>query len=673
MTNPKFPSEETVKRVDALRVKINRHNHLYYVLAKPDIGDREYDALYRELEELEEKHPELKSADSPTTRVGGAPLTEFQNITYAVPMMSLSNTYSKDELRQFDKRITGILEESPFTYILEPKIDGVAISLRYEHGLLTTASTRGDGKTGDDITNNIRTIRSIPLRLTTDSPPALLEVRGEAYMTKKGFAQLNLTRQENGQDAFANPRNATAGSLKLLDSKLVAERPLDAILYAVAEHNGISFATQEELLKTLSSMGFKTAPKYWKNGDISQIIESLDELDSLRHDFDFETDGGVIKVDERALYGTLGSTAKSPRWAVAYKYEPEQAETKINSISIQVGRTGVLTPVAELEPVLLAGSTVSRATLHNADEIDRKDIRTGDSVIIEKAGEIIPAVIKVITSARSGNEQPFVMPDKCPICGSTTLKPEDEVATRCINLQCPAQIKSWIKHFAARGAMDVDGLGDSLIEQLVDRKLIKNPSDLYSLKVVDVENLERMAEKSANNLIDGIDASRKRDLWRLLLGLGIRHVGSKSAQTLEEHFADIDKLASSTVEGLEELPDIGPIVAESITEFFKNENNQNIITKLKKAEVNVSRLGDMTNIDGAFSGQTFVLTGSLSTMTRDEAAEKIRAQGGKTSSSVSKKTSYLVAGESAGSKLAKAEKLGVNILTEEEFLNLTNS
>lgn len=670
MTHPPTAPEEVVLRAYSLRTEINRHNQLYYISAKPLISDREYDLLYRELENIENKYPYLKSPDSPTARVGGSPLAEFTNITHSIPMMSLANTYSKNELLQFDKRVADALEESGYSYILEPKIDGVAISLRYDNGVLTTASTRGDGKTGDDITNNIKTIHSIPLRLTTDSPPPLLEVRGEVYMTKKGFSCLNHFRQENGLEPFANPRNAAAGSLKLLDPKLVAARPLDAIIYSVAQSNGITFSTQDEVLKTLSSLGFRITPKYWMNDDIDQIIKSLDELETLRHQFDFETDGGVIKINERSLYDSLGSTAKSPRWSVAYKYEPEQAETRINSISIQVGRTGVLTPVAELEPVLLAGTTVSRATLHNAEEIKRKDIRTGDLVVIEKAGEIIPAVVRVITASRSGIEKPFIMPDKCPVCKSATFKPEDEVATRCMNLQCPAQIKSWIKHFAARGAMDIDGLGDSIIEQLVDKGLVKNPVDLYLLKAVDIENLDRMAEKSANKLIDSINASRSRDLWRLLFGLGIRHVGSKSAQTIEEHFQDLDSLAAATAENLKELPDVGPIVAESITTFFSDEDNQKIIDRLKEANVNVCRLGNSIHTDGALSGQTFVLTGTLTSLTRDDAAARIRAQGGKTSSSVSTKTSYVVAGESAGSKHTKAEKLGVKILSEEDFLKL---
>jgi len=448
---------ETAKvkqRIEELRADIERHNRLYYVDAKPEITDREYDQLLQSLEELEQEFPELGSSSSPTQRVGGAPLDHFDSVKHAVPMMSLSNTYSKEELVEFDHRIRKLIPEETFSYILEPKIDGVAISLRYENGDLVRAVTRGDGTTGDDVTSNVRTIKSIPLRLSDMMPPAVLEVRGEIYMDTAGFSKLNERRQEAGLEPFANPRNACAGSLKLLDPREVAKRPLDAIFYATGQLDGISFDTHEQMLQSLKNYGLRITPNYWLSEIIEEILERLDELESMRHEFPFEMDGGVIKVNERRLYEDLGFTAKSPRWAVAYKYEPEQAETILHSISIQVGRTGVLTPVAELEPVQLAGTTVKRATLHNEDEIRRKDIRIGDKVIIEKAGEIIPAIVKVLAENRTGTEIGFSMPTACPVCGGEVEKREGEVALRCLNLQCPAQVKNWLAHFASRGAME---------------------------------------------------------------------------------------------------------------------------------------------------------------------------------------------------------------------------
>ncbi|OVE75372.1 DNA ligase (NAD(+)) LigA [bacterium E08(2017)] len=670
MTADAQPSKTQEERAEQLRDELNRQNHLYYVLATPEITDREYDKLLKELEDLETEFPSLQTPDSPTIRVGGAPLPEFQSVKHGTRMMSLSNTYSKDELRQFDSRTKEIMGDNTYSYVLEPKVDGVAVSLRYEDGVMVRAASRGDGISGDDITVNIRTINSIPLRLMTEKPPSVLEVRGEVYMPTAGFGKINAQRVESGQEAFANPRNAAAGSLKLLDPAIVSQRPLDAVFYALAEAEGMSFESQADLLKQLADLGFRTPPKHWECADIDEALSALDELEKQKNSFEFETDGGVIKVNERKYYDELGSTAKSPRWAVAYKFEPEQAETVINAISIQVGRTGVLTPVAELEPVILAGSTVSRATLHNEEEIKRKDIRTGDRVIIEKAGEIIPAVVSVVTAARTGNEEPFVMPDHCPVCGTEASRHEGEVAVRCDNMQCPAQIKNWIKHFGARGAMDIDGLGESLIEQLVDKSLVTSPADLYTLGAVDIENLERMAEKSANNLVSSIESSKQRDLWRLIFGLGIRHVGAKSAQVLEENFKSIDELAAASTESLEAISDIGPVVALSISDFFRSESNMAVIDKFREAGLNFNRLSEPAVTGSALSGKSFVLTGTLPSMTRYEAGEKIRSLGGKVSSSVSKKTDYVLAGESAGSKLAKAEKLGVPILNEEDFLNL---
>ncbi len=659
------------QEIEDLRAQIEQHNRLYYIEAAPEIADREYDDLLQSLEKLEQQFPELKNSLSPTQRVGGAPQESFKNVRHTVPMMSLSNTYSKEELVEFDRRIQKLIPEETFHYILEPKIDGVAISLRYENGELVRAVTRGDGTTGDDVTTNVRTIQSIPLRLADMIPPAVLEVRGEIYMDTAGFAKLNEQRQEEGKEPFANPRNACAGSLKLLDPREVAKRPLDAIFYATGQLQGISFETHEQMLQTLHRYGLRITPNYWISEGIEEILQRLDDLENMRHEFPFEMDGGVIKVNERRLYEGLGSTAKSPRWAVAYKYEPEQAETTLYAISIQVGRTGVLTPVAELEPVQLAGTTVKRATLHNEDEIRRKEIKIGDKVIIEKAGEIIPAIVKVLTKKRTGAEIDFSMPTACPVCGGEVEKREGEVALRCINLQCPAQVKNWLAHFASRGAMDINGLGESLVEQLVDSGLVKTPAELYSLKKVEVLGLERMGEKSADNLIQGLEDSKQRPFEKILFGLGIRHIGKGAATILANEFKNIDALMAASVEQLESIRDIGPIVGKSVVKYFQSLEGQGVVKQLREAGVNFEQAE--TGGSNELEGLTFVLTGSLETMTREEGGDKIRARGGKVSASVSKNTSYLVAGENAGSKLAKAEALGVTILDEEQFITLLGS
>ncbi len=662
-----------IERISQLRREIERHNYLYYVLANPEISDRQYDALYEELQTLEQQYPHLVTPDSPTMRVGGEPLSEFKNVKHTMPMLSLSNTYVREELLDFDARIQRLLPGKIISYIVEPKIDGVAVSLRYEKQLLVTGSTRGDGKTGDDITGNIRTIRSIPLRFRSDSDlqaPEIIEVRGEVYMPKKGFVELNQERRKKGSELFANPRNAAAGSLKLLDPGLVARRPLDAVFYSVGELEGLNLATHEELLETLKTFGFKTVPRYWKCGNINEALDALEHLRDMRQDFPFEIDGGVIKVNERTFYPTLGATAKSHRWAVAYKYEPEHAETTLRDITIQVGRTGVLTPVAELDPVPLEGSVISRATLHNADEIKRKDIRIGDRVIIQKAGQVIPAVIEVNKSARTGNEKIFSMPPSCPVCGGPITQSEKEVALRCENMQCPAQIKRWINHFASRGAMDIDGLGDALVEQLVASGLVTEPTDLYNLTKEQVMNLERMGEKSSENLINAINAGKHRDLWRIIFALGIRHVGARSAQVLEQHFKNIDSLMSADQETLETIPDIGPVVARSILDFFRSDRNQKLIKRLKESGLKMIAITIREN-QNKLAGQIFVLTGTLSSLTREQAGERILALGGKVSDSVSTKTTYIVTGSEPGSKLAKARKLGIQVIDEEQFLKLT--
>lgn len=660
------------ERINTLRRSLERHNHLYYIEAQPEISDREYDALLTELQSLEDAHPQWADPTSPTQRVGGQPLSHFNTIAHALPMRSLANTYSKEELLEFDQRTRKLLPQTPIEYIVEPKIDGVAISLRYENGLLIHALTRGDGTAGDDVTANVRTIRSIPLRLQTDTPPAILEVRGEIYLDRNGFQTLNQQRQEVGLEPFANPRNACAGSLKLLNPTEVAQRPLDALFYGSGQCEGIQFDTHENLLDQLKTLGLRTTPQRWKESDPQRLLSTLDQLESLRPEFPFEMDGAVIKVNQRDLYERLGATAKSPRWAVAYKYEPEQAETTLLDITVQVGRTGVLTPVAELQPVQLAGTTVKRATLHNQDEIQRKDIRIHDRVIIEKAGEIIPIVLATVPAKRPANTQPFQMPTHCPECQSPVERLEGEVALRCTDLQCPAQVRSWIEHYAARGAMDITGLGESMVEQLVARQLIHNPADLYQLTANDFADLERTGERSIANLLNGIEESKKRPFSKLLFGLGIRHVGKTAAETLANAFPDIDALMQASAEELEDLHDIGPIVARSLITYFENPAARDVMEALRTAGVTLHR--EAANTTGtALSGNTFVLTGTLETMTRDQAGDRIKALGGKVSSSISKKTSYLVAGAAAGSKLTKAEKLGVPIVTETELLALLDT
>ena len=668
------PLSSARQRARQLREELARHNHLYYVQSRPEISDREYDQRYRELSDLEAEYPALATPDSPTQRVGGAPLTEFSAVHHAVPMMSLDNTYATDEIKDFDRRVRRLLpEDTTWTYVLEPKIDGVAVSLRYEDGLLVQGSTRGDGRVGDDITANLRTIRSIPLRLTATGTamPAVLEARGEVYMPREGFAQLNRVRQEDGLALFANPRNAAAGSLKLLDPAIVAQRPLEAVLYGAGELLGLAPTTHETLIETLKASGFMTPPRLWLCPDIATVLTALDELHAMRHEFHFDMDGAVVKVNERALYELMGSTAKSPRWCVAFKYEPEQAETRVRAITVQVGRTGVLTPVAELEPVPRAGSVVSRATLHNAEDIKRKDIRIGDMALVEKAGDVIPAVVKVLTEARSGTEEPFEMPAFCPVCDGPVTQREGEVALRCENLQCPAQIKRWIKHFAARGAMDIEGLGDALVEQLVDHDLLRDPAGLYALTIEQVASLERMGEKSARNLCNRIHTSRNRDLWRLIFALGIPHVGAGCARTLETYIGSIDKLMQADAPRLETIPDVGPVVASAIVAFFVHPRHRAVVERLRQVGLRfLSTRPVQTPVGLPLAGRTFVITGTLNAFSREEAAEAIRARGGKVSSSVSKKTHGVVAGHEPGSKLDKARQLDVPILDEAGLLTL---
>jgi DNA ligase (NAD+) len=688
-------SSEAQTRHSQLVEEIRRHDHAYYVLAQPTISDQDYDRLYHELIDLETKFPELITFDSPTQRVGGEPLTEFKPVRHLRPMTSLDNTYSQEELREFVNRVQRLLPGETLDWVVEPKIDGVAINLRYEDGLFTCGATRGDGTTGDDITANLKTIRSIPARLPSkegsagsgrkggknlpEESPAVLEVRGEVYLTKTGFEKLNAERKAAGQETFANPRNAAAGSLKQLDPRLVAKRPLDIILYGVGHVEGASDPpqTQSDMLAWLKSLGFKTPEKNWHCSSGDELVAAIDELDTLRRKFAFETDGAVIKLNSFAQRERIGFTSKAPRWAIAYKYAAEQAETKLKAVTVQVGRTGSLTPVAELEPVFLAGSTISRATLHNEDYIRLKDIRVGDTVTIEKAGEVIPAVVDVVMTKRTGKEIPFRFPQTCPECGSKVSRTagltagDEGVVWRCVNPDCPAQIRGRIEHWCSRGAMDIEGGGEVLVRQLVSQGLVRDVAALYSLKMDEVSGLDRMGEKSAKNFLEGVKASKSRDMWRVIYGLGILHVGAGVAKALGRCFASLDDIFAASVDQLTECEDVGEVIAKSLVQWHGSGSNQKLIDCLRKAEVNfTSELYQPRAKEGALAGKTFVLTGTLPNLKREEAAARIEAAGGKVSGSVSKKTDYVVAGEEAGSKLDKAQKLGVKVIDETELLKL---
>ncbi|MFA5688170.1 MAG: NAD-dependent DNA ligase LigA [Kiritimatiellales bacterium] len=657
---------EARNEIEKLRAEIEQHTRLYYVDAAPAISDRDFDALLRRLDGLEKNFPEFDSPESPTHRVGND-IDSFFSYKHSVPMISLANTYSKDELIDFDARVKKLLGGKNYSYVLEPKIDGVAMSLRYENGKFVRALTRGNGETGDDVTANIKTIKSIPMYLLGNAPE-ILEVRGEVYMTRAGFVKLNEERDEAGLEPFANPRNAAAGSIKLLSPRAVAKRPLDAVFYGTGESSA-AFETHQEMLAALKKLGLQTTPQHWPCAGIDEVLEKLDTLQNMRHDFAFEIDGGVLKINERNLYSELGSTAKSPRWAVAYKYEPEQAETRLKEITIQIGRTGVLTPVAELEPVQLSGTVVKRATLHNEDEIRRKDIRISDRVIVEKAGEIIPAVVRVVIEKRTGAEIPFDMQTACRALGITPVKNEGEVAWRIDDLHHPAMLKRWLTYFASRHGMDIEGLGEAVVEQLVDSALVKSPADFYRLEKEQLLGLEGFKEKKAANLIAAIEKSKRQPLDRILFALGIRYVGSGAARVLAQNFATIDALMNAGSEQLETIRDIGPVAGQSIRSFFKTPANIELIEQLKAAGVNFEQAAQTGSNE--FAGLTFVLTGTLETLSRTEAGDLIRARGGTVAGSVSKNTDYVVAGANAGSKLTKAEELGVNILDETAFLAMS--
>jgi DNA ligase (NAD+) len=652
------------QRIASLRQELQHHNKLYYLEARQEISDQQYDVLMRELQELEARHPELFSPDSPTQKVGGAPIEGFTQIKHRVPMMSLDNTYSEEELRSFYARLQKALNREFVRCIIEPKVDGVAVSLRYENHALKYAVTRGDGSTGDDITENVKTIKTLPLRVKPGAPDTF-EVRGEVFMTKAGFARLNEERESAGEARFANPRNATAGTLKQLDPRVAARRPLDMVLYGLADAGEAEVKSQHEVHDLLERAGLRKADRVWTANSADEVVAAIRELDALRRDLPYETDGAVLKVDDFADQRELGATSKAPRWAIAYKYQPEQAETKLLAVDIQVGRTGALTPVARLEPVFLSGSTVSNATLHNFEEIERKDIRVGDTVVIEKAGEIIPAVVEVKKDRRTGEETVIPVPTLCPVCGGVAVKDAEQVVIRCVNTACPEQVKRRLEHFVSRGAMDVQGLGEKLVAQLVDAGLVKSPADLYDLRRETLANQERLGDKSIDNLLKGLETSKAQPTWRLVFGLGILHVGVSSARSLIEHFGNIDALANAGIEALCQVQDVGAVVAPSIHAWFRDEQNRGLIERLRAAGLTLAK-STAAQASDCLAGTTWVITGTLS-RGREEVAETIRSHGGKVSGSVSSKTTYLLAGEEAGSKLEKATKLGVKIVSEEEF------
>lgn len=653
------------KRIAELKKQIERHNYLYYVKDSPAITDFEYDALMSELKKLEEENPHLITPDSPTQRIGGKPLEGFETVTHTVPMESLNDVFSKAEVESFDNNVKKQLGQSP-EYVVEPKIDGLSVSLEYENGIFTRGSTRGDGITGEDVTQNLKTIKSIPLRISDALP--YLEVRGEVFMPIESFVKLNEDREKQNLPLFANPRNAAAGSLRQLDSKITAERKLDIFIFNIQQINGKTIGTHSESLDFLNTLGFKVTPSYNVFKNIQDVIREIERLGEQREQFPFEIDGAVVKVNSFEQRRILGSTSKAPRWAVAYKYPPEKKETVLQDIIIQVGRTGVLTPNAVLRPVKIAGSTVSKATLHNIDNITAKDIRIGDTVIIQKAGDIIPEVVESVKAKRTGFERIFEMPGNCPACGSGVLREEDEAAVRCINPACPAQKLRNIIHFASRDAMNIEGLGEAVALQLVNADLVQTGADLYYLRYNDLLELDNIAQKSAENLLSAIEKSKTAGLDRVIYALGIRHVGSKTAKVLAQHYRDIDSLVNAGKEELSQIYDVGETTANSIVSFFANDKATDIIYKLRFAGVDLTYKGHTK--DNRFSGKTFVLTGTLSAYKRDEAAALIESCGGKVSSSVSRKTDYVVAGADPGSKLQKAEELGVKILDEDAFISL---
>jgi len=664
---------DVMKRIEFLREEINRNNYLYYILDAPEISDAEYDRLMRELEKLEKDFPEFVTSDSPTQRVGAPPLEEFGTFKHNIPMISLQNAFSDDEALEFDAKVKRVLHTThDIEYVAEPKIDGLAIELIYDKGVFIAGSTRGDGETGENVTQNLRTVKSIPLKLikpASGSIPERLEVRGEVYMRLDDFNKLNKRREEAGEALFANPRNASAGSIRQLDSNITASRPLDIFCYGVGIVEGDKPKSHWEMLEKLRDLGFKVNPLIRICKNIDDALRYHREIEEKRDSLDYEIDGIVMKVNSLRLQEELGEISRSPRWAIAYKFPPRQETTRITNIEVGVGRTGALTPVAIMDPVKVGGVTVSRATLHNQDEIDRKDVRIGDTVIIQRAGDVIPEVVMAVKGKRTGHERPYIMPDRCPSCGAHVVK--DETVWRCPNVSCPAQVKESIRHFASKAGMDIEGLGYKHIEQMVDKGLIKDPADLYYLSMDDVLGLERFADKSARNILRSIDKSRDTTLPKLIYSLGIRDVGEHTAKLLAAEFGSLDAMRSATYDELIRIREIGPEVAKSILAFFKEERNLKLIDRLTRGgiryEVERAKRG------GPLEGKTFVFTGALKRLSRDEAERLVESLGGRSTSSVSKKTNYVVAGEEAGTKLDKARELGVKVVSEDEFMGIIKS
>jgi DNA ligase (NAD+) len=668
-----FSLEDARARAEHLRREIERHNYAYYILDQPTVSDATYDALMRELTELEAANPELVTPDSPTQRVGAAPSEAFAAHTHRVPMLSLGNAFSLEELREFDARVKRHLHlpaDHAVEYVAELKIDGLAVSLTYRGRRFAVGATRGDGSAGEDVTPNLRTVRGLPLWLQDAAPEGEVEVRGEVFLSHQEFRRINQEREERGEPVYANPRNSAAGSLRQLDSGITAKRRLQYFAYGLGYVEGTAPETQSELLRKLREWGFLTNPYSRLCADVDCVIAFCEEWKDKRRELDYDMDGVVVKVNSLALQRELGYVSRSPRWAVAYKYPAEQAKTVIREIRVQVGRTGALTPVAIMDPVEVSGVVVTRATLHNEDEIRRKDIRVGDTVVIQRAGEVIPEVVEVITDARDGNEVPFEFPRTCPVCGADVERPEGEAVARCVGIACPAQLAARIRHWASRGAMDIEGLGPAQIEQLLEKDLVRDPADLYSLTKDQLLTLDRLAEKSAQNLLNAIEASKGRPLPRLIFALGIRHVGETVARLLAECFGSIDRLARASVDDLNAVQGVGPQIAESIHRFFRQDETRAVLEKLRAAGVLPEGNGAAEARSQAFAGMSFVFTGSLETMQRSEAEAKVRELGGSAGSSVTKSTTHVVAGEKAGSKLEKARQLGIPVLTEAEFAAL---
>lgn len=658
-----------LERHKALCAEIERHNRLYYLDAKPEISDFEFDALMRELQEIEARYPQLATPDSPTQRVGGEPLEEFVTVDHVAPMLSIDNTYSPGEVLAFDERVRRSLGGETPTYVVELKIDGVSISLSYENGMLRRAATRGDGRRGDDVTANVRTIVAIPLKLEND-PPRELEVRGEIFMRRAELERLNQLREEQGEPPLANPRNATAGTLKLLDPREVRKRRLSFFAYGTAPLPGMEWPTHWETLQQLARFGLPVSPHAERCLTIDEVLRVCETWRTKRHELDFETDGMVIKVDLTEHRRRLGTTAKAPRWVIAYKFPAEIARTRLVGITVQVGKSGALTPVAELEPVPLAGTIVKRATLHNFDDLARKDLRVGDMVEVQKAGEIIPQVVRYLPEFRAVDANPYVPPAHCPSCNSVVRQDPEGVYLRCLNPACPAQIKGRLRHFASRGAMNIEGLGEELIKKLVDRGLVRDLAGIFELRETDIAGLFKKGEKTAKNLIEAIKRAKDRPLSRLLHGLGIRHVGSRTAEVLARHFGTLDKLAAASCEELQAVPEIGEVVAASIYDFFHTAENRALLEKLRAYGVCLAEPTASAAADLPLAGKTFVVTGTLAGYSREEIHEKIKSLGGRVSSSVSKNTDYVIVGENPGSKLDKARELGVRVLDEAQFNQL---